>query len=231
MPGAPQGSFAADAGAAPAWRLPRRALLFFLGALALASCATAPPPERFSGPAQETVYVIGRGWHTEIGLSVAALRPPLSALAARYPGAEALSFGFGDRAFVLHHGIDDALGALLPNPGLILLTVLNTTPTAAFGAAHVVALPVTRGGFDAISAYVWNSLASENGRLPPPYGNGPYPGSVFYASRVTYDAFETCNTWVARALHAGGLPIDAAGVLFASQVMSQARALDPAQSR
>ena len=213
-------------------RISGRRVLLLLGAAALAGCATLPE-EHFPGPADETVYVIGRGWHTEIGLSLAALRPPLATLASRYPGAAALSFGFGDRAFVLAHnrGIGEALGALLPSPGLILLTVLNTSPDAAFGAGHVVALKVTRAGFDAVSAFIWKSLATEHGSVPAPYAAGPYEGSVFYASSVTYDAFETCNTWVAAALHAGGLPIDPAGVLFASQVMKDARALDPATSR
>ncbi|MHB0887352.1 DUF2459 domain-containing protein [Acidithiobacillus sp.] len=36
----------------------------------------------------------------------------------------------------------------------------------------------------------------------------------------TYDAFYTCNTWTATALHIAGLPVDPQGVLFARQVMS-----------
>ncbi len=212
-----------------------RVLLLLFGACVLSGCATAPV-ERPAGPGQETVpetiYVIGRGWHTEIGLSVAALDPPLTALAARFPGARALTFGFGDRAFVLarHRGVGDALGALLPSPGLILLTALNTSPTEAFGARHVVVLKVTRASFASIDAYIWDSLATTNGRLPAPYGAGPYSGSVFYASSVTYDAFDTCNTWTATALRAGGLPFSPAGTLFASQVMQQARAAEPVKS-
>jgi hypothetical protein len=51
---------------------------------------------------------------------------------------------------------------------------------------------------------------------------GPYPGSVFYAARDTYDGFYTCNTWTATVLRDGGLamPIN---VLFAGQVMGPAR--------
>ena len=191
--------------------------------IALSGCATAPPV-RLTGPANEKVYVIGRGWHTEIALTVDSLSPPLTLLAARYSGAQALSFGFGDRGFLIgrHGSIAGALAALFPGPGLILLTVLNTSPVAAFGEEHVVALPVTREGFDRIAEFVWNSLASKNGRPPEPYGAGPYEGSIFYPSTVTYDAFETCNTWVADALRAGGVPISG-GLIFASQVMQQAR--------
>ena len=38
--------------------------------------------------------------------------------------------------------------------------------------------------------------------------DGPYVGSVFYASTETYDAFHTCNTWTALVLRDGGLPVD-----------------------
>jgi len=169
--------------------------------------------------------VIGRGWHTELGLPVAPLRPPLARLAARFPGAATLTFGFGDRAFVLarHRGFGDALGALFPNPGLVLLTVLATSSTAAFGADRVVLLHVSHAGFDGIAAFIWKSLATEWDEPPEPYGPGPYPGSLFYASSISYDAFYTCNTWVAEALRAGGVPIQADGVLFASEIMRQAR--------
>jgi hypothetical protein len=54
---------------------------------------------------------------------------------------------------------------------------------------------------------------------------GPYPGSEFYASPATYDAFYTCNTFAAEALGAAGLPIASGGVIFAEQVMGPSRRL------
>jgi hypothetical protein len=53
--------------------------------------------------------------------------------------------------------------------------------------------------------------------------DGPYPGSLFYASSGTYSGFYTCNTWTADALRVGGLPVSSDGVLFAGQVMDRAR--------
>lgn len=202
----------------------RRRLLAASIALLLAGCAAAPRPAN-SGPKSETIAVIGRGWHTELGLSVASLSPTLALLAAEFPGAKTLTFGFGDRAFVLarHRGIGDALGALLPNPGLILLTVLATSPEAAFGKDRVIRLQISRAAFAAIATFIWKSFATNGERLPEPYGHGPYPGSFYYAARVPYDAFYTCNTWVAAALRGGGVPVQATGVLFASQIMREAR--------
>ncbi len=54
-------------------------------------------------------------------------------------------------------------------------------------------------------------------------GLGPYPGSLFYASSETYNLAYTCNTWVAEALSDGGLPLSPGGVIFAGQIMPEAR--------
>ncbi len=152
----------------------------------------------------------------------------IAALAARFPGAAVLAFGFGDRAFVLarHEEIGVAIGALLPSPGLILVTALKDSLEAAYGARYVVVLlHVSPAALDSIAWFIWYSLATKCGRRPPPYGPGPCSGSLFYASSVRYDGFYTCNTWAAEALGAGGLPIQAAGVLFAFEVMREARTL------
>ncbi|MGH7190467.1 MAG: DUF2459 domain-containing protein [Acetobacteraceae bacterium] len=193
-----------------------------LGACATNSAATGSPN---SVAGAESIAVIGRGWHTELGLPVASLGAPLIGLARRFPGAVTLTFGFGDRAFVLarHRTLGDALGALLPSPGLVLVTGLNTTPQHAFDARQVVTMHVSRESFERIAAFVWASIERNNVPVPSPYGAGPYTGSLYYASTVDYDAFETCNTWIAQALRAGGLPVQASGVLFASQLMREAR--------
>jgi len=52
-------------------------------------------------------------------------------------------------------------------------------------------------------------------------GTGPYPQSVFYTSTGTYNLGHTCNTWTAEALRVAGLPVNAAGVVFAGQVLDQ----------
>ncbi len=58
----------------------------------------------------------------------------------------------------------------------------------------------------------------------------PIPAVRYYASRGTYDAFDTCNTWTADMLHAGGLPVPTAGVLFVGQIMGIARSISAQQA-
>jgi Protein of unknown function (DUF2459) len=171
--------------------------------------------------------VIDNGWHTDLGLAVAELRPPLAAVAQDFPGASYLVFSFGDRAYLLsgHRALPDMLAALFPGPALIWVTALRVPPPAEYGAARVVPLPLSSAGLARLTAFVWNDLAKDRNGRPLSLGYGPYSDSLYYASPATYDATFTCNTWTTEALHAAGLPIGACGVLFSGEVMDQARRL------
>ncbi|MDB5372374.1 MAG: putative outer rane lipoprotein [Belnapia sp.] len=213
----------------------RRSLLL---ALALAGCATRPLPEPrdATGPFTRTIHVIERGWHTDIALPVAALDGALRRLAQDFPGAVELVFGFGDRAYLLEAGASPLasplayplamLRALLPGRGAILLTALAVSPVLAFGADDVVPLPLSAAEFGRLQGFIAASL-DRGGLAPgdrlPPIADGPYPGSVFHASTITYAASYTCNTWTAEALAVAGLPLSPSGVLLAHQVMARAR--------
>ena len=193
-----------------------------LASLLLIGC-TAPQP--VTTPDDAVVYLIGRGWHTDIGLPVEQISAPLSTLEAGFPGVRFLTFGFGERNFVMNHetSFGAMLKALLPSRSALLMTALGTTPQAAFGARNVVVLRLSRAGLDRIEASIWHELELAPDGKPLQLAEGPYPGSVFYAARSTYDGLYTCNTWTAATLRSGGLPITVDGVLFAGQVMAMVR--------
>lgn len=198
--------------------------------LALTACSSLPPPRTpgTSAPADATVFVIRRAWHIDVGFDAQALTPPLAALRADFPGARYLSVGFGDRHYLLSHHHELALlGALWPGPALLLVTGLKATPAEAFGAAEVIALPVTRAQLEAAQRYVWASLVSQQGAVSV-YAPGPYPGSLYYPAAARYSALHTCNTWAAEALQAAALRVHHAGVLFAGQLWGQVRRLQAA---
>ncbi|MDR3533844.1 MAG: DUF2459 domain-containing protein [Rhodopila sp.] len=195
-------------------------------ALLLAGCTAPDLPATDINPSGDAfVYVIERGWHTDIGLPVDEINGPLATLERTFPGVRFLTFGFGERQFLLDRRTNPGtmLAALLPSRSALLTTALSTTPEAAFGEPHVVVLHVSRAGLERIEAKIWQELEPSVDGEPAILADGPYPGSVFYAARGTYDAFDTCNTWTAATLRAGGLPMPTAGVLFVGQVMGMAR--------
>jgi uncharacterized protein (TIGR02117 family) len=200
----------------------RVARVCFALSLLTAACS-APPPVALPGDA--VVYVIGRGWHTDIGLPVEEIEGPLATLESAFPGVRFLTFGFGERQFLVNRKatFGAMLNALLPSPSALLMTALGATPEAAFGQPNEVVLHVSPAGLERIEASIWREFELSSGGEPLRLAEGPYPGSVFYAARDTYDGLHTCNTWTADTLRAGGLPMPATGVLFAGQVMSMAR--------
>lgn len=212
----------------------RRRWLFALAIVAsLSGCNSRPPSEvAASGPTDFQVYVIDRGWHTDIGLPVAELDDRLAPLDSVFRGATYLTFGFGDRAYMLDRdpGVSAMARALFPDQAALLVTGLKDPPAEAFGDANVVALGVSKAGLDAIEDFLSGYFEVDAQGRPLRLADGPDPGSLLFASAATYDAFNTCNSWVAEGLHAGGFPVSTSLVVFASQVMAEARGLAQSQA-
>jgi uncharacterized protein (TIGR02117 family) len=208
-----------------------RTLVVALLAGWLAGCAATP----VAGPVphgEATIYVVGRGWHTDIGLPVDEVTGPLASLERDFPGVRFMVFGFGERAYYMERkeGSGEMLAALLPSKSAILMTALNAPPTEAFEDHEVVALHLPRDAVARIAARLWDGLEKHADGLPVRLADGPYVGSMFYASTETYDGFHTCNTWTALVLRDAGLPMNT-HVLFASQVMQQVSRIAAIQAR
>lgn len=171
------------------------------------------------------IYVIAGGWHTELALPVGLIRGPLASLTHGFAGAPYAIFGWGARGYYMarNPGLGDLLRAARPGPAVMLVIPLWVSPVQYVGAGNAVALRVSQGGLEGLLRFVWGSLAKDRNGAPYQAGAGPYPHSVFYAAAGDYDLGHTCNTWTALALHAAGLPVTAAGVVFAGQLLSQLR--------
>jgi uncharacterized protein (TIGR02117 family) len=199
-----------------------RALVIALLAGWLAGCggmpSNAPVPT-----GEATLYVVARGWHTDIGFPVDEVTGPLARLEQDFPGVRFMVFGFGERGYYMarNGGSGEMITALFPSKSAILLTALRAPPTAAFEDQQVVVLRLPKAGIDRIAARLWDGLEKTEDGGAVRLADGPYAGSAFYASSETYDAFHTCNTWTALMLREGGVPVNPAGVLFTDQVMQQ----------
>ena len=190
--------------------------------------ATTPAGDRALDGA--VLFVIDRGWHTDIALpsadaSRAGDAAPFADLAQVFSGVRFLVFGFGDRVYYMAREATffGTLAAAFPGPGVILVTGLSATPADAFGADHVIALSVTGAQLAAVSGFIRHALEPQPGGALQALGDGPYPGSRFYASSESYDLMHDCNWWTLAALASGGLPASPDGVIFADQTLGRVR--------
>jgi uncharacterized protein (TIGR02117 family) len=208
-----------------------RLLLPRLLLVLLSACSTAPErtsENRATAPSANSsnvIYVVRRSWHIDIGFPTADLHPPLASLRTAFPGAQFLLFGFGDRAYLTKGGqFSGTLGALLPGPGLVLATGLDASPEAVFGVDNVIRIAVSAAQSRDLQAFIWRSLSKHDGEASP-LAEGAYGGSLYYPSTQRYSAFHTCNTWAAKALQAGSLPVHTFGVEFSGQLWKQVQHL------
>ena len=199
------------------------ALLVLCGSVS--GCAWSPvEPYAGDAPKRQTLYVIAGGWHTEIGLPAAALSGKLTALRDAMPGARYIVFGWGQRDYYMapNPGLGDFLAAGFPGPSVVLVIPLSQAPAEFFGSgATVYAIPVSDDGLERLAQFLWDYIEQDAQHQPRRMGDGPYSGSIFYASTGTYSLSNTCNTWTAEALHVAGVPVSAGGVVFASGVTGQ----------
>jgi uncharacterized protein (TIGR02117 family) len=218
--------------ASPAWRR-RIAVLVWLTAGPLCGCATPLQPSETPQPGDAVIYVVERGWHTDIGFPFDEVSGDLAGLEHDFPGVRFMVFGFGERDFLMARGSGsgEMLGALFPSMSAILMTALIAPPTEAFADERVLTLRLAQAQVDTMADLLWRALEKTADGSVHRLADGPYPGSAFYASNETYDAFHTCNTWTALLLHDGGLPVNPHGVLFAGQVMDQVAQIAAMQVR
>lgn len=198
----------------------------------LAGCAATLLPDAGVPTGDAKIYVVGRGWHTDIGLPVDEVNGPLATLGHDFPGISFMVFGFGERAYYMaqRDGSGEMLAAMFPSKSAVLLTALSAPPDRAFADQQVVPVHLTQKAVDHIADSIWQDLEKNAAGVPVRLAEGPYPGSIFLASTETYDAFHTCNTWTAALLRGAGFPVDT-DVLFADQVMQQARQIAASQAR
>ncbi len=177
------------------------------------------------------MYIVSRGWHTEIGVPADDLVGPLSMFRQIFPGAQAVMFGYGKRTFMTApaDNISEYLLGPVPGPAVIEVFGIGVMPPLAYGKQDMVALRLPPSGARALSAFLWDDLARDHTGAPLLVGAGFFPGSRFYAARSRYSLSHTCNTWVAAALHAAGVPMDPAGVVVSGQAMARAAEAAAAQ--
>jgi uncharacterized protein (TIGR02117 family) len=205
------------------------ALTWFIAATWLAACAAAAPlPAANPEPRAQSVRVASNGWHTAIVVGRAeAAATGLLPEAEDFPNAAFLEFGWGDRSY--YPASEPTIGmalaaALTPTPAIMHLAGLARPPDGTGAESEVVQVAVSQDEFLSLVAAIAGDFMRPEGGRAAPVSRGLYPDSNFYNARGTFHLFNTCNTWTARMLRAGGVNISPSGVITADDLMTRLRA-------
>jgi uncharacterized protein (TIGR02117 family) len=201
-----------------------------LGAALLAAGCLGPVADLYPprpGEPAVTVWVVDHGWHTGLVVRRADVDRRLWPEVDDVPAAAFLEVGWGDRDFYMAEpgtawmALRAAFGG---TPTVLHVAALAVPPAAAVPGREVVALRLSRRGFDALSNFVGDTYQRDVAGRATALQPGHHGASRFYAARGTYSLFNTCNTWAARALRAAGAPVTPAWAATAGGLMRQARA-------
>jgi uncharacterized protein (TIGR02117 family) len=171
------------------------------------------------------IYVERHDWHTGLVVKYDDIDSHLWPEKDDFPEALYLEVGWGDRDFyqAARPGLGILLQAALKSPASVLFVIgLPTAVTRYFPHADILEIPLSQRGLNELVSFIHATYKRDTAGQTIRLGLGHnHQHSMFYLAEGDYSLFNTCNSWISRALQAAGLPIKTA--LLARGVMRQAQ--------
>ena len=194
--------------------------LLFLVTGCLGPVRSLYPPA--PGAVTRSVYVVNQGtWHTGITLESKDVPGHLWAVKQDYPNARYLEVGWGD-----HDAYTKDLtcwiafkAAMWPTRSVLQLDAFASSLDENFGDPRttIIEIKLSEAGFERLCKFIGDThVLDEHGR-PVALGDD------WYRARGKYCVFNTCNTWVAKALRSAGCPITPSYCISRGPLLRQAR--------
>lgn len=206
--------------------------MLLAGGALLLSLAARGAPGQAASPGDsvaarcKAVYVAGHERHASIVLDRRDFDPAGRLASPEFLAKDWIEIGWGDADFYQDSGESVALGIkalFFPTGAVVHLHGFNGAPAANFPKSEVVEIYLTPDGYAKLLEFLYGSFARTSDGAVERLGPGLYGLSRFYRATGTYSLLYTCNTWVAEALAAGGVPIDLDGIVTVGQVMDDVR--------
>ena len=184
---------------------------------------SAPPPT-----ANDCVelHLYSNGFHSDLG-APASIFPDDHPLRRMFPDAQSFLIGWGDEAFYYSDGADLMLGldALIPPSASVFHIAYNAGPSSVYlGPNDDTGIAVSREGARRFVAFVDRFLVLDAQGNPIRTSDGKVIGrSAFLRSRGSFHLLQVCNQWMARALRAAGVDVNARAAWLAGPLVRQVR--------
>jgi uncharacterized protein (TIGR02117 family) len=171
-----------------------------------------------------SVFVVHDSWHAAIVLRKEDISGTAIPELVDYPDARLIEFSWGDKDYFPDpkFGVLKALQAAFWSRGSVMHLVGFAQDLEKFyPGASFVELRLASRAYDRLIDFISRSFlrSTANGRAQA--SPGLYRYSRFYPATGKFSIVNTCNTWVAGALEAGGLPVFPGLVISAAQLGEQ----------
>lgn len=172
----------------------------------------------------KSVFIVHGGWHAAIVVQAGDISPALVPEIADFPRVRFIEFSWGDMDYFPDPGAGPftAMKAAFWSSGSVLHLVGFSEEVARFySGAEIIKLQFAATAFGQLLSYLSETFARAQPGVRASSRPGLYPDSRFYPATGRFALWNTCNTWVADALAAGGFPISSGFVVTAGQLSEQ----------
>jgi uncharacterized protein (TIGR02117 family) len=203
-------------------------LRFFVIVFLTYACSNPTTEIHFRGEEKlvRTVFIVHDAWHAAIVIKKADIRAVVLPELRDFPSAEYLEFSWGDRDYfpAPDGGLGLALKAAFWSSGSILHIVgFKDAVQNAYPSAEIIEIPLSEEGFQRLVKFISDTFSRPHPPAPAEARPGLFSNGRFYAAEGKFSLLRTCNTWVAEALSAAGLPIHPSYVITAGNLSDKLR--------
>ena len=202
----------------------------------ISGCSSNPKineETNFTHSQPENISIVSHDWHTGFVIPAKDLQSLIPELGARFPNANYLEVGWGDKGFYQAEEVTTglALQAIFwPTESIVHVVALKERPETSFPNSEVKTLCVDNERYALLIDFVSKSFQRDSSNHVIPSKHGIYGDSQFYEGEGDYYLFNTCNKWTAKGLKSAKFDIDPTFKLTAGSIMSFLAAQAPSHT-
>ncbi|UPU35539.1 DUF2459 domain-containing protein [Geomonas paludis] len=175
---------------------------------------------------ERSIYVIAHGWHAGIALPVEELGEELGFVKEFLRPGRYYEFGWGEADFYQADKVTVPIflkAVFWRNPSVMHVFSMPATPADEFRGTDLVELKLSETGLKHLKDSLRASFKFDPAQRPYPLKRGQQGEYRFFKAEGDYLITHTCNTWTAKMLASGGVPMDTVFTLRSAGVMRQAK--------
>ena len=156
------------------------------------------------------IYVVSHRHHSGIVIPGDYIKLNYLENSKEFLNAKYIEFGYGDRDYYMSSVKSFFLGVsalFWPTESVVHVVRIDKNLKEAFPTSKIYRIKITEEKLKLLKRYIFESFKFQDS-MNKPLGKGQYLESYFYAGSRDFYVFNTCNTWVAKALEYSGYNVN-----------------------